>query len=84
MVRPNCHAKIYKVDSFNIDADFPKICGVEDRIFRNKENNTIVGISYIKESPLWLVGNQVSNLDAHLFIVHFQKETRAAFYLFTR
>ena len=74
-VRPNCHAKIYKVDSFNIDADFPEMCRVENRVYRNKKNNTIVGISYVKESPLWLEGNQISNLDVHLFIVHFQKET---------
>ena len=74
-VRPNCHAKIYKVDSFNIDADFPKMCHVENRVYRNRKNNTIVGISYVKESPLWLEGNQVSNLEVHLFIVHFQKET---------
>lgn len=74
-VRPNCHAKIYKVDSFNIDADFPEMCGVKNKVYRNKENNTVVGISYVKESPLWLEGNQVSNLDIHLFIIHFQKET---------
>lgn len=78
-VRPNCHAKIYKVDSFNIDADFPEICGVKNSVYRNKENKTIVGISYIAESPLWLKGNQVSNLDIHLFIVHFQKETGLLF-----
>lgn len=74
-VRPNCHAKIYKVNSFNIDADFPEMCSVGNSIYRNKENNTIVGISYVKESPIWLEGNQISNVDIHLFIVHFQKET---------
>lgn len=74
-VRPNCHAKIYRVIGFNIDADFPEVCNIENNVYRNRENNTIVGVAYIKESPLWLEGNQISNLDVHLFIVHFQKET---------
>lgn len=78
-VRPNCHAKIYRINSFNIDACFPETCNVGNRIYRNRENNTIVGISYVKESPLWLEGNQVSNLDVHLFIVHFQMETGLLF-----
>lgn len=82
-IRPNCHAKIYKVDRFNIDADFPKMCNVKNRVYRNKENNTIVGISYFKEPPLWLEGNQVSNLAVHLFIVHFQKES-GLFYIYSQ
>lgn len=74
-VRPNCHAKVYKVYNFNLNADFPPMCGVDDRVYRNKKNNTIVGISYFREPPLWLEGDQINNLDVHLFIVHYQKET---------
>lgn len=78
-VRPNCHAKLYKVESFDLDGKFPDICGVENMIYRNAENNTIVGIAYKKESPLWLDGNQVSNVQVQLFIVHYQKETSLVF-----
>ncbi|MDO5558181.1 MAG: DEAD/DEAH box helicase family protein [Oscillospiraceae bacterium] len=78
-VRPNCHAKIFKIDNFRIDADFPEICNINNNVYRNKEDNTIVGIAYVRESPLWLEGNQISNLDIHLFIVHFQKETGLLF-----
>ena len=78
-VRPNCHAKIFKIGSFNDDGNFPEICRVENRIYRNRENHTVVGIAHIKESPLWLEGNQIYNVDIHLFIVHYQRETSLLF-----
>ena len=74
-VRLNCHAKIYKANSFDVNANFPELCNIGNEIYRNRDNNTVVAIAYIMESPLWLEGDQVRNLDIHLFIVHFQEET---------
>ena len=74
-IRPNCHVKIYKSTSFNINLDFPPSCNVADRVFRNYGENTIVGIGLEYMSPLWMGGGEKINLEHILYIVHFQTET---------
>lgn len=78
-VRPNCHAKIYAVSSFNLDNEFPDICGVENQIYRDPTNNTIVGFAQNKTNPIWLEGSQVSDIENLLFIIHYQKTTALLF-----
>ena len=41
-IRPNCHVKIYRSMSFDINAEFPEVCNVAGRILRNKQENTVV------------------------------------------
>ena len=53
-IRPNCHVKIYRSMSFDINAEFPEVCNVAGRILRNKQENTVVGIGLEYVSPLWM------------------------------
>lgn len=78
-VRPNCHARVYRVTGFKIDAAFPDNLFVEDNIYRSPDTNTIVGLAINKEVPLWLEGNQAVNTEINLFIVHYQSETGLLF-----
>ena len=78
-IRPNCHAKIYQVSAFDIDKKFPIVCGVEDEIYRDYTNSTIVAIAKIKTNPIWLEGNQVSDIENLLYILHYQVSTSLLF-----
>lgn len=78
-VRPNCHARVYRVTGFNFEAAFPDDLAVEDNIYRSVDTNTIVGLAVKKEVPLWLEGNQAVNTEINLFIVHYQTETGLLF-----
>lgn len=78
-IRPNCHAKIYSVDTFYIDNEFPEICGVDDEIYRDYSNNTIVAIAKSETNPIWLEGSQVNDVENLLYIIHYQKSTSLLF-----
>lgn len=78
-IRPNCHAKIYAATDFYIDNEFPSIFGVENEIYRDLTNNTIVAIAQNKTNPIWLENDQVSDIENLLYIVHFQKSTSLLF-----
>lgn len=78
-VRPNCHARVYRVKGFNFDASFPEELSVEGNIYKSVDTNTIVGLAIKKEVPLWLEGNQAVNTEANLFIVHYQDDTGLLF-----
>lgn len=78
-VRPNCHARVYHVTSFNLDNNFPEELGVGENVYRSVEINTIVGIAAVNEVPLWLDGNQAINTEMNLFIVHYQEKTGLMF-----
>lgn len=73
-IRPNCHAKIYKVSSFNIKANFPDICNVDDRIYVNEDDNTIIGIGNIHQPPKWATTDNILDINNLLYIVHYQKD----------
>ncbi|MFL2123723.1 DEAD/DEAH box helicase [Marinilactibacillus psychrotolerans] len=75
-IRPNCHAKLYKVTEFNIHGTFPKICNIAYGPFLNEEDNTIVAIGKGYENPKWYTGNLVKDEGNLLYIIHYQKETR--------
>ena len=64
---------------FFIDKDFPALCEVGDEVYRDYGNNTIIAITQNKESPIWLAGSQVSDVENLLYIVHFQKSTSLLF-----
>ena len=74
-IRPNCHVKIYRSMSFDINAEFPEVCNVAGRILRNKQENTIVGIGLEYVSPLWMGNGDKVNLEYILYIIHYQKDT---------
>ncbi len=70
----NCHDRIYKVKDFSLDADFPEMFNIGKRVFRRKEDNTIVGIGVEYVAPLWMNGDNKINKEHSLYIVHFQKD----------
>ena len=78
-VRPNCHAKVFRVANFYIERDFPDICHVENEIYRDISTNTVVAITQNKESPIWLAGDQVCDVENLLYIAHYQKSTSLLF-----
>lgn len=78
-VRPNCHAKVFRVANFHIERNFPDICHVENEIYRDTFTNTVVAITQNKESPIWLAGDQVCDVENLLYIVHYQKSTSLLF-----
>lgn len=78
-IRPNCHAKVYKVSNFNIQGSFPENLNIEDNIYRSEETNSIIGISKINSKPLWLNGDNAFNHELGLYIVHYQPTTNLLF-----
>ncbi|MCI6407445.1 DEAD/DEAH box helicase, partial [Veillonella caviae] len=78
-IRPNCHAKVYKVSNFDIYGSFPEELKVGENIYRSEETNSIVGISKISSTPLWLAGDSVLNNEFCLYIVHYQPRTKLLF-----
>jgi len=68
----NCHDRIYRVKDFDIAADFPNECCVANRIFRNSDDNTIVGIGIEFTSPIWMNGSYKINKEYSLYVVHYQ------------
>lgn len=43
-IRPNCHAKLYKVAGFDIYGKLPEFCNISYGPFLNHDDNTIVAI----------------------------------------
>ena len=78
-IRPNCHAKVYRVSNFDIHGDFPEDLRVGENVYRNEETNSILGISKTSRSPLWLDGNSLLNNEFGLYIVHYQPSTKLLF-----
>ncbi|SCY26700.1 DEAD/DEAH box helicase [Alkaliphilus peptidifermentans] len=74
-IKPNCHAKLYKVLGFNMHGTFPEICNVEYGPYINKEDNTIVAIGKGFESPKWYTGEFVKDEENFLYVIHFQEKT---------
>lgn len=74
-IRPNCHAKLYKVNGFDIHGSFPKICNITYGPFLNDEDNTIVAIGKGYENPKWYIGDSVKDEENLLYIIHYQKQT---------
>ena len=77
-IRPNCHAKVYRVKSFQIENNFPSNNYVEV-VFRDYSTNTLVALSKNKTKPIWVENAQVWDISNLLFIVHFQKSTSLLF-----
>ena len=71
----NSHEKIFKAQNFNIQAEFPEECHVGNRVYRNMEDNTVVGIGVEFLTPKWLRGDKKLDKECSLFVVHYQNET---------
>lgn len=69
----NCHDRIYRVKDFNLNANFPESFNVANRIYRSREDNTIVGIGMDYVAPIWMNGDNKINKEYYLYILHFQK-----------
>lgn len=78
-VRPNCHARVYRIKSFRLESNFPEELGVGENIYRSAETSTVIGIAKINEIPLWLDGDQAINTQVNLYIVHYQEKTGLLF-----
>lgn len=78
-LRPNCHAKVYHISGFNIHSEFPEICSVGDKVYRNVSESTIIGIGKVSSKPRWLETDHVLDIENVLYIVHYQKETSLLF-----
>lgn len=69
----NCHDRIYKVSGVNIEAEFPDEFNIGNRVYRNKEDNTVIGIGLEYLSPLWMNAAYKINKVFSLYIIHYQK-----------
>ncbi|MEG6585435.1 DEAD/DEAH box helicase [Dendrosporobacter sp. 1207_IL3150] len=78
-IRPNCHAKVYKVNGINLTAEFPEECNVSDLIFINENDNTVIGIGKNYSPPRWGTNNNILDIQNILHVVHFQKECNLLF-----
>lgn len=78
-IRPNCHAKVYRVSGFDLNGKFPDECNVANRVYVNKKDNTVIAIGEELTSPKWLIGDLKKNVEYTLFIVHYQKSTGLLF-----
>lgn len=78
-IRPNAHAKVFKINDFYLDGKFPEICKVNNNYFINEDNQTIIGIGVEEEKPKWFSTNELNNKNLTLYIVHFQPETKLMF-----
>jgi len=75
-LRPNCHAKLYRVEDFNLYANFPSLCNIKYGPFFNEEDNSIVAIGKGYINPKWYSGDNIKDEENLLYIVHFQEETK--------
>jgi len=78
-IRPNCHARVYRVNGFNIEGAFPEDLSVGRNVYKSSDTNTIIGLAIQNTIPLWLEGGQAVNTEVNLFIVHYQSETGLLF-----
>ncbi|MGB8453161.1 MAG: DEAD/DEAH box helicase family protein [Anaerocolumna sp.] len=78
-IRPNCHAKIYRVTEFDITAHFPDICNVVEGTLINENDNTVIGIGKVSTPPKWITSDNIVNINNILYIVHYQKECNIIF-----
>lgn len=75
-IRPNCHAKLYRVTGFDIHGKFPEFCNISYGPFLNHDDNTIVAIGKGYENPKWYTGESVKDEENLLYIIHYQKQTK--------
>jgi len=78
-LRPNCHAKVFRITDFNINGKFPDSCCIDSNIYRNNYNNTIIAIGNKIERPKWTTSEQINDINNFLYIIHYQKETSLLF-----
>ena len=78
-IRPNCHAKIFKVTNFNINANFPDECKVDEIVLINERDNTIIGIGKEISNPKWITTDSIVDVTNTLYIVHYQEECKLLF-----
>lgn len=69
----NCHDRVYRVKDFDFNADFPESLNISNRVYRNREDNTVIGIGVDYVAPIWMGGDNKINKEYSLYIVHFQK-----------
>lgn len=78
-VKINCHAKVFRVDDFNINAQFPMIFNIEIGPFINENENTVIAIGNDSITPKWYTEETIKNEERLLYIVHYQKATKLLF-----
>jgi superfamily II DNA or RNA helicase len=78
-IRPNCHAKIYSAEEFDIIGTFPEVCKVSDSTYINTNDSTIVGIGKEFIPPRWVNGDKITDTINNLYIVHYQESCKLLF-----
>ena len=78
-IRTNCHAKVYEIKDFNIEASLPEFLAIKGGPFINSEDNTIVAIGEELSKPKWAIFDELLNIEYQLYIIHYQKETGLLF-----
>lgn len=78
-IKTNLHAKIFRVEDFNIEADFPDECAVKFGPHIHKEEKTIVAVGRNYLTPKWYRGRRIQNEENLLYIIHYQESTKLVF-----
>jgi len=78
-IKTNLHAKIFRVEDFYIEADFPDACAIKFGPFVNEEEKTVVAVGRNYITPKWYIGNRLQDEENVLFIIHYQESTKLAF-----
>ncbi|MFW5794766.1 MAG: DEAD/DEAH box helicase [Bacillota bacterium] len=78
-IKTNLHAKIFQVEDFDIEANFPDICAIKFGPFINENENTVVAVGRNYFTPKWYSGNRLKDIENILFIIHYQESTKLVF-----
>jgi len=78
-IKTNLHAKIFRVENFYIEADFPDACAIEFGPFINKNEKTVVAVGRNYITPKWYTGSRLQDEENVLFIIHYQESTKLVF-----
>lgn len=73
IIRPNCHAKVFRVSNFDLEATFPENMNIIT-IQKNEEDNTLVAVEKEYISPKWSSSKQLSDISYNLYILHYQTD----------
>jgi len=78
-IKTNLHAKIFRVEDFNIEAEFPDECAIKFGPHINEEEKTVVAVGRNYMTPKWYRGRSIQDEENSLYIIHYQESTKLAF-----
>ena len=78
-IKTNLHAKIFRVENFNIEAEFPAECAIKFGPHVNEEEKTVVAVGRNYMTPKWYKGRSIQDEENSLYIIHYQESTKLVF-----